>query len=122
MEDSDTRIELQAVVNIGEDDLDLDEGETACEKSDYRDPSPYAIAVELYNPDREEGKIVGHLGGFPDWLNTPPDLPHCPDCGRLMFYTGHVRADALRGDVYDDLLYGFQCETCGTAVTLQQGT
>ena len=99
------------------------EGE--CEYEGESEPveSAYRLALEPYHGEELEwpNERLGQLGGYPEWWQNP-EVPTCPQCGRLMFYVGQVKADALRGDVMDAALYAFHCEDCGIGAQIVQIT
>ncbi|MCB1158608.1 MAG: hypothetical protein KDK45_13985, partial [Leptospiraceae bacterium] len=98
--------------------------QTDCEGSETEDrqTKKYKIVLESHIPDRPwKVKTLGKLGGYPDWWQSP-EIPSCPDCGRMMFYIGYVKADSIRDDMIDAALYGFHCEDCGIGAQVVQIT
>lgn len=77
------------------------------------------LRLEPYDPDRWSNHKLGRLGGYPEWRQNS-QIPTCPECDRMMFYVGWVKADTLRDDLIDVALYGFHCEQCGVGVQVVQ--
>jgi hypothetical protein len=84
-------------------------------------PLNYYLVLKIGDPDLERWsyKKLGRLGGYPEWRQSP-QIPVCPECDRMMFYVGWVKADTLRHDLPDLALYGFHCEQCGLGVQIIQ--
>lgn len=122
LDDSDRRVKLIADLSVSNSKERPQE--SSCEGSEeYEEPEKeYRIVLEPHNPDRDwKTKSMGKLGGYPDWWQSP-EVPSCPECGKMMFYVGYVKADAIRSDMIDAALYGFHCEDCGIGAQIVQIT
>ncbi len=121
------------VILIG--DLEGSERQPACEGSfpDHDNalrsaPSgvtlKHRLALERYNPDRPRRPRhtrYGLLGGYPVWYQQP-EVPDCPECGKLMFYVGQVTSYMVSDYSVDGARYGFHCEDCGIGAQVVQIT
>lgn len=84
----------------------------------------HRLALEPYDPDRPRRPRhthYGRLGGYPIWYQQP-EVPDCPECGKLMFYVGQVTAYMVADDSVGGARYGFHCEVCGIGVQVVQVT
>ncbi len=99
------------------------EGECEYEGEPGPVASAYRLALEPYRGEELEwpNERLGQLGGYPEWWQNP-EVPTCPQCGRLMFYVGQVKAATIRNDVIDAALYAFHCEDCGIGAQIVQIT
>lgn len=76
--------------------------------------TPSEVSKEHY--DR-----IATLGGRPYWVQSP-EVPHCPECQKLMFYVGQNQASEWSGSIGDQVVFGFVCEDCMRAVQVMQCT
>ncbi|MBN2532723.1 MAG: hypothetical protein JXB88_07530 [Spirochaetales bacterium] len=82
----------------------------------------FLMRLEPYRVERPyPQKRVGRIGGYPDWWQHP-EVPACPDCGRMMFYIGEVFSSHMRDDMIDAAIFGFHCEKCGIGAQILQIT
>ena len=122
LEDSDKLVKLIADLSVSNSKERPQE--SSCEGSEEcEEPEKiYRIVLEPHNPDRDwKTKNMGKLGGYPDWWQSP-EIPACPECGKMMFYVGYVKANTIRNDMVDAALYGFHCEDCGIGAQIVQIT
>ncbi len=84
----------------------------------------HRLALEPYTPDRPRRPLhtrYGQLGGYPVWYQQP-EVPDCPECGKLMFYVGQVTSYMVSDYSVAGARYGFHCEDCGIGAQVVQIT
>ena len=79
------------------------------------DEGHFGLGRPLANPFEWADDDVGHVGGYPGWIDDD-SYPECLDCGRRMTFVGQV--DVSSGGRF----YGLICFTCLTAATVYQHT
>lgn len=105
-------------------DFNIDPEEVDCDPVSA-DPMDDDVPAKLwYTPSdvsKKNYKRIATLGGRPKWVQSP-EVPHCPECEKLMFYVGQNQASQWSGSIGDQVVFGFVCEDCMVAVQVMQCT
>ncbi len=105
-----------------ETDIDPDEADCHPESAEPMDDDlPEYLLYAPNNVTKDGNKRIATLGGRPRWVQSP-EIPDCPECGKMMFYVGRNQASEWSGSIGDQVVFGFACEDCMLAVQVMQCT
>lgn len=103
---------------------DIDPDNVDCDPDDAQsidDDIPEHLLYTPHGVSKNGYERIATLGGRPRWVQSP-EIPDCPECGKMMFYIGRNQASEWTGSIGDQVVFGFACEDCLTAVQVMQCT